>query len=123
LSFACRETLVTGSTANRKEYVCRILGAYRETPGTTGHVRREDRRLAGCLYDKGVPPEVVENALVLAAARRLLRPVDAPPLAAIRSLHYFLPVIDEVAALTVDQAYFNHLRTKTASFINNPKGG
>jgi hypothetical protein len=34
--------------------------------------------------------------LVLAAARRLIRPTDRPPLGTIRSLAYFLPVIEEV---------------------------
>jgi hypothetical protein len=44
---------------------------------------------------------------VLAATRRLIRPVDSPPLAAIRSLAYFLPVIQEVLALHVSQEYFD----------------
>jgi hypothetical protein len=55
---------------------------------------------------------VIENALVLAATRRLIRPADAPPLGAIRSLAYFLPVIEEVLELRVSQDYFNYLRHK-----------
>ena len=47
------------------------------------------------LYQRGVPLLAVENALVLAAARQLARPASAPPLGTIRSLAYFLPVIDE----------------------------
>ena len=43
--------------------------------------------------------EAVENALTLAAARRLARPADAPPLGIIRSLAYFSPVIEEVLRL------------------------
>jgi hypothetical protein len=43
--------------------------------------------------------KVVENALVLAATRRLIRPSDAPPLGTIRSLAYFLPLIEEVLKL------------------------
>jgi hypothetical protein len=42
---------------------------------------------------------VIENAFVLAATRRLIRPVDAPPLGTIRSLTYFLPAIEEVLDL------------------------
>ena len=67
-----------------------------KTPGTTGTVRRPDRLLAAQLHQRGVPLAAVENALVLAAARRLIRPADAPPLGTIRSLAYFLPVIEEV---------------------------
>ena len=55
---------------------------------------------------------VVENALVLAAVRRLIRRADAPPLGTIRSLAYFLPVIEEVLGLHVNPDYFQHLRHK-----------
>jgi len=50
--------------------------------------------------------------LVLAAARRMMRPTDAPPLATIRSLAYFSPVIEEVLELRVSPDYFQHLRHK-----------
>ena len=62
--------------------------------------------------NRGVPLETVENALILAAARRSVRPDDAPPLGIIRSLAYFSPVIEEVLQLKVDQEYFQHLRSK-----------
>ena len=61
-----------------------------------GTVRRPDRVLAAQLYQRGVSVSVIENAFVLAATRRLMRPADAPPLGTIRSLAYFLPVIEEV---------------------------
>jgi len=64
------------------------------------------------LHERGVPIEAVENALVLAAARRLIRPVGAAPLGTIRSLAYFSPVIEEVLQLQVSQEYFQHLRHK-----------
>jgi hypothetical protein len=48
-----------------------------------------DRLLAAQLYHRGLSVKVIENALILAAARRLIRPVDRPPLATIRSLPYF----------------------------------
>ena len=46
----------------------------------------------------------------LAAARRTIRPADAAPLGTIRSLAYFLPVIEEVLQLKVGPKYFQHLR-------------
>ena len=84
-------------------------------------VRRQEQRawcavrivfLHRSLYDRGVPLQAVENALLLAAARRSVRPADAPPLGTIRSLAYFLPVIEEVLQLKVGQEYFQHLRNK-----------
>ena len=92
------------------EYVRRVLDAYRATPGACGVVRQPDRALAAQLFARGVPVTVVENALVLAAVRRLTRPAGAPPLGVIRSLAYFSPVIDEVLSLRVDDAYFHYLR-------------
>ena len=100
----------------QRDYVYRILEAYRATPGTCGAVRRPDRLLAAQLHQRGVPIEAVENALTLAAARRLLRPADAPPLGIIRSLAYFSPVIDEVLSLPVSPEYFRHLRQRIATF-------
>ena len=93
-------------------YIRQVLEAYRKTPGTLVTVRRADRLLAAQLYQRGLSVKVIENALVLAATRRLLRPADAPPLGPIRSLAYFLPVIEEVLALRVSPDYFQYLRRK-----------
>ena len=100
----------------QREYVRRLLEAYRQTHGTCGAVRRADRLLAAQLHERGVPLEAVENAFVLAAARRLMRPVDAAPLGTIRSLAYFSPVIEEVLQLKVNPEYFQHLRQKLQRF-------
>jgi hypothetical protein len=96
----------------QEEYIRQVLEAYRKTPGTTGTVRRPDRMLAAQLYRRGVAVSVIEIAFVLAATRRLMRPADAPPLGAIRSLAYFLPVIEEVLSLRVSPEYFQYLRHK-----------
>src|SRR5450631_2050191 len=96
----------------QEEYIRRVLEAYRKTPGTMGTIRRPDRVLAAQLYQRGVSVSVIENAFVLAATRRLMRPADAPPLGTIRSLAYFLPVIEEVVDLRVSPDYFQHVRRK-----------
>lgn len=96
----------------QEEYVRQVLEAYRNTPGTMGTVRRADRMLAAQLYQRGLAVKVIENALVLAATRRMIRPTDAPPLGTIRSLAYFLPVIEEVQKLRVSPDYFEYLRHK-----------
>ncbi len=102
---------------SREEYLQKVLGAYRTTPGTAGTIRRADRLLAAQLYARGVPLHVVEDALVLAASRRLIRPADAPPLATIRSLAYFSPVMEEVLALRVSPDYFQYLRHKIRRYL------
>ena len=103
----------------REEYVQKVLAAYRRTPGTTGTVRRPDRLLAAQLHERGVPLAAVENALVLAAARRLIRPPGSPPLGTIRSLAYFSPVIEEVLELRVSPDYFQYLRHKIQRFTQS----
>ena len=96
----------------RSDYVRRVLEAYRTTAGTCGTVRQADRLLAAQLHERGVPAEAVENALILVAARRLVRPAGAPPLAAVRSLAYFSPVIEEVLHIEAGPDYFRYLRGK-----------
>jgi hypothetical protein len=96
----------------QEEYIRQVLGAYRKTPGTMGMARRADRVLAAQLYQRGISVSVIENAFVLAATRRLIRPADTPPLGSIRSLAYFLPVIEEVLDMRVSPEYFQYLRHK-----------
>ena len=95
----------------QEQYVYQVLDVYRKKPGTMGTVRRADRLLAAQLYQRGLSVKVIENALVLAATRRLMRPVNAPHLGTIPSLAYFLPVIEE---LRVSPEYFEYLRYKLA---------
>jgi hypothetical protein len=101
----------------QREYVRRVLAAYCATPGTVGVVRRPDRLFALQLYERAVPLDVVENAMTLAAARRLARPADAPPLSVIRSLAYFSPVIDEVSQAQPSPQYFQHLRSRISKLL------
>jgi hypothetical protein len=102
---------------NREEYIQSVLSAYRQTPGTPGTIRRSDRLLAAQLYARGVPLCAVENAFVLATSRRLIRPADVSPLATIRSLAYFSPVIEEVLESRVSPEYYRYLRHKIQRFL------
>jgi len=105
----------------KTDYIRKLLNAYRRMPGTTGTVRRNDRLLAAALYDRDLPLAVVENALILAASRRIFRPPDAVPLQPIRSLHYLLPVIDEVLQLHISQDYFRYLQSHIDRVQHNNK--
>ena len=97
---------------DQREYVRRLVEAYRATPGTCGVIRRPDRLLAAQLHERGVSLTTVENALALAAVRRMMRPDGAAPLPTVRSLAYFLPVINEVLATDVSPGYYQHVRSK-----------
>jgi hypothetical protein len=99
----------------REVYVKRILDRYRALPGTLGHVRRTDRRLAEHLHRRGVPLELVVAAFTVATCRRLFRPAGAAPLPAVRTLHYYLPVLDELIREPPDPDYLCYLEAKLAA--------
>jgi hypothetical protein len=46
-------------------------------------------------------------------------PADAMPLGTIRSLAYFLPVIEEVLGMRVSPEYFQHVRRKLERIASN----
>lgn len=95
---------------DQEAYVQAVLSLYRRLPDTALRPRPADRRLAAELYRRGVRLDVLEVALRLAAGRRLARPRDAEPLPPIRSLHYFLPVIDELPQAPPPDGYLEYLR-------------
>jgi hypothetical protein len=100
-------------TLDRQHYVRRVLDEYRRAPTTAGRVRPADRHLAERLYDQRVPLDVVLAAFSMAVARRLFRDFQAPPLPSIQSLHYFLPVIDEIrSSRSIDPDYLDYVAWK-----------
>jgi hypothetical protein len=107
------------TNVSKSDYIRKVLDAYRRMPGAAGAVRRNDRILAATLYDRRIPLTAVENALILAAARRIFRSPDAPTLQPVRSLHYLLPVIDEVLAVHVSPDYYRYLQFKIDQALNN----
>ena len=80
----------------QNDYVRRVLTAYCQTPTTAGHANRQDRLLAARFYQRRIPLDVIENAFVLGAVRRLYRDPDNLPLPPVRSLYYFCALIEEV---------------------------
>ena len=107
---------VDGPAHSRRSYIDAVLSTYRSCPGTTGHVRRPDRLLAGTLHDRGISLDAIRAAFVLATARRTFRPANPSPLPTIRSLHYFLPVINEIVRdNNMDAFYIRYLELKLNS--------
>lgn len=94
------------------DYLQAVLETYVSLPQTPAKHRPQDRCLALQLYQRGIPLEAVRGALLLAAARRATRPPEAPPLPPIRSLHYFLPVVEEIMKTPLASDYINYLRSK-----------
>jgi len=93
----------------REAYVKRILNAYLHLPDTPSRTNSLDRKLAEDLFGRNLSPETVENAMLLAVARRHARK-NQLPLGPIRSLHYFLPIIQELIASPLPESYFDYLK-------------
>lgn len=101
-----------------QEYVAAVLALYLQLPETPLYANSNDRRTAAALRARGVKLSVVESAFVLASVRRLQRAPDKPPLAPIRSLAYFLPVIEELLDNPMDEDYLGYLRRKLHSLAS-----
>jgi hypothetical protein len=103
-------------------YVDRVLELYLSLPETPARSSQIDIRLAHDLYRRQVPLEIVEAALLFASVRRVFRDPSLPPLAPIRSLHYFLPVIEEVSVNQLSGDYLSYLRYKLDSHTAKNSG-
>lgn len=97
--------MYTPESPESSRYVRTVLDAYRRAPGTTGHLRPADRRLARDLYERGVAVDTVLDAILLASARRFLNasPSLMPP--TIRSFAYFRDLIEELLRKPLDAGY------------------
>ena len=103
---------VVDPSIDRQQYIRRLLELYRETPTTCGGVYPRDRQLLERLFHEGVPFAAVEAAFLLAAARRVYRDPRRTPLAPIRSLKYFLPVVREILDTPIDPGEIGFLEWK-----------
>lgn len=93
-------------------YVEAVLERYLWLPGTPTRTSRGDRQLAGRLYERDVPLATIRAALLLGAARRAFRHESSSPLPPIRTLHYFLPIVDELLEQPVPSQYTEYLEKK-----------
>jgi len=101
-------------------YVAAVLTLYVDLPDTPLRASVADQRQARIWFDRGVPLEVVQTALLLACLRRMVRPTDVPPLPRIRSLAYFQPVIEELQEHPAPGGYLQYLRLKLRGIVDNP---
>ena len=101
-------------------YVSAVLTLYVDMPDTPLRASVLDQRQARTWFDRGVPLEVVETALLLACLRRRTRPTDLPPLPRVRSLAYFQPIIDELLDHPAPAGYLPYLRLKLRGILDNP---
>ena len=112
--------MIQSASTPRTSYTQEILRLYARLGQTPGRPRTSDRLLAAELERQQVPLDLVRAAFTLATARRAasLRPL--PP---IRSLHYFLPVLEELKTQPVDPDYLEHLEHRRRTDAPSADGG
>ncbi|MDL1951017.1 hypothetical protein FBQ97_14555 [Acidobacteria bacterium ACD] len=90
-------------------YVAAVRAALRDLPEPRPGFRPTDRRLALDLHRRGASIDILRAAIRLATLRRLSRDPSSPPLAPVRSLYYFLPVVEDLLRLTPDPAWLAYV--------------
>ena len=91
-------------------YIRCVLDLYRSIPDTPDRPRPADRQLAASLQQQGIPLATITAAFILATVRRHSRGPAAPALSPVRSLHYYLPVIDDLLAEPLEEGHLLALR-------------
>jgi hypothetical protein len=91
-------------------YVLAVLTLYLQLPDTPPSASPLDEAWARLFFQRGIPLGVMEAALLLGSLRRRARLPDAPPLAGIRSLAYFQPILEELSRTPVSESYRATLR-------------
>ncbi len=91
-----------------------LLDLYLRLPDTPCRASRHDLCLVRELWERDISLTTAKTALLLASVRRAARRPDAIPLGPIRSLHYFLPVVEELlhTPLHHGDAYLAYLLSK-----------
>jgi len=116
--------VVSGASRSRsladthiRQYVLTVLDEYVSFPGTPCRASRQDRRLARDLYEQAVPLAAVRAALLLGVARRTFRSTHVCPLPSVRTLHYFVPIVEEVLHCPPELGYVDYLALKLRPFV------
>jgi len=73
--------------------------------------------LARELYVQAVPLAAVRAALLLGVARRTFRSSHVCPLPPVRTLHYFVPLVEEVLHCPPEAGYIDYLSVKLRPFV------
>ena len=101
-----------------RTYSRTVLALYSRLPDTPSRPRRADRQLLVQLHARAVPIDAIEAALLLATARRLSRSPDRQPLPLVRSLAYYLPVLEELLHHPLPIGYSDYLRSKLLLLVS-----
>lgn len=107
----------------QKDYVDAVLDTYVSLPDTPNRTRRDDRYLAITWYRQGIMVFQAIAAMILATERRTFREPDALPLEPIRSLRYFVPIVEEIQHSGIDESYLRYLQQRLGPALATDASG
>jgi hypothetical protein len=100
-----------GSESNEIEsYVDTVRKLFAALGCTTGRFGSSDEQVAGDFERKGIPIEVIEDAMLVGACRKFVSWLNSGPSAPIASLHYFEAIIEEVQERPFPPGYREYMR-------------
>jgi len=101
----------TGSAPDDGEsYVNSVRKLFTTLSCTNGRFGLSEERLAGDLERKGLPLQVIEDAILVGACRKYVSWLNSGPSAPIASLHYFEAIIEEVQERPFPPGYREYMR-------------
>jgi len=104
-------TAVNGSRQDGGEsYVDSVRKLFMALGCTSWRFGPSEERLAGDFERKGIPLQVIEDAMLVGACRKYVSWLNNGPSAPIASLHYFEAIIEEVLARPFPPGYREHMR-------------
>jgi hypothetical protein len=95
--------------ANYIDQVKKLFLAY---PIVHSSFTEADRKLAERLFREGVSLETMTRALLLGLSRKSISELNSNQQQPIRSLSYFIPLLEEVSQIQVSDQYWRYLRFK-----------
>ena len=104
-----RLSIKTDTLAGYIEQARRLLGA---RPCVGNAFTHADERLAAALFERKVPIEDIEHAVLLGCARKYVALINHQNHDSIVSFSYFQSVVEEVRELKMPAEYWSHLQIR-----------
>jgi len=97
-------------TDSEREYIRIAQGLFQAQPCIQAAFSKTNEGTAADLYRSGISTEVLGNAILLGCARNYISAINNGRPAPIRSLRYFLPVVEEICQQHFPAGYWQSVR-------------
>jgi hypothetical protein len=109
---------MTKNQQDCRSFINAVVAMYTALPDTPARARPLDRRLAETWHCRQLSLQTIESAFLLGQLRRLGRPLDYPKLQPIRSMYYFVPLLEEVLQQPLAADFVEYAKMKILAIQN-----